>query len=50
MKPSAQARSVGSFIATAALALFCFVMGTALLANWMIDSDGMPVDIAYPSE
>ncbi len=50
MNPSAKARSVVSFIATAMLVLLCFSAGTALIANWMMDGEGLPMDIAAPSE
>lgn len=50
MKPSAKTRSVVSFIATATLVLLCFAAGTALITNWITDGEGLPVDIASPSE
>ncbi|MDY7572716.1 hypothetical protein [Actimicrobium sp. CCI2.3] len=50
MKPSDKTRSVVSFIATATLALLCFSAGTALIANWMMDGEGLPIDIAAPLE
>ncbi len=50
MNPSARIRSVVSFVATATLVLLCFSAGTALIANWIMDGEGLPADIAYPSE
>jgi hypothetical protein len=50
MKPSAKVRSIISFLATATLAVLCFAAGSALIANWMMDGEGLPIDIAYPSE
>lgn len=43
-------RSLGSFIATAALMLFLFATGASALAGWIPDNEGLPVDIAAVAE
>jgi hypothetical protein len=50
MKPSDKVRSNGAFLASAILTLLLFAVGASALADWMPDSNGLPVDISAPAD
>ena len=50
MKPTDKVRANGAFMASAILTLLLFAAGASALADWIPDSNGLPVDISAPAD